>query len=190
MIYCSSHQMMSLWQQLKIILNPNGKQPTLGNQIKSLVLKLLSTKIQSVFPNKNILRQEHMNSANPVGTPLDHNVQIEPNPNGNQGSRSNSYACLLGELQWVANVTRPDIAYAINKLATYTANPSLQHVGILKCILRYLAGTKNLGITYSENPDHDQLSTLTFHGYADAAFGNSDDLKSTSGYVRTPDNSR
>jgi len=54
---------------------------------------------------ENILRQEHMNNANPVGTPLDHNVQIELNPDGNQGSHSNSYARLLGELQWVANVT-------------------------------------------------------------------------------------
>src|SRR6266699_63833 len=97
-----------------------------------------------------------MNDANPVGTPLDHNVQIEPNPDGNQGSCSNSYARLLGELQWAANMTRPDIAYAINKLATYTTNPSLQHVGILKCILCYLARTKNLSITYSENPDHHQ----------------------------------
>src|SRR6267143_4415762 len=107
-----------------------------------------------------------MNGTNPVETPLDHNVQIEPNPDGNQGSCSNSYACLLGKLQWVANVTQPDIAYAINKLATYTANPSLQHVGILKRILHYLARTKNLSITYSENPNLDQLSTSTlFHGY-------------------------
>ena len=90
-----------------------------------------------------------MNNANPVGTPLDHNFQIEPNPDGNQGSHSNSYVCLLRELQWVTNVTRPSIVYAINKLATYTANPSLQHVGILKCILHYLAGTKNLSITKS-----------------------------------------
>ena len=45
-----------------------------------------------------------MIDTNPVGTPLDHNVQIELNPDGNQGSRSNSYARLLGELQWVANV--------------------------------------------------------------------------------------
>ena len=125
-----------------------------------------------------------MINANPVGTPLDHNVQIEPNPDGNQGSCSNSYARLLGELQWVANVTRPDIAYAVNKLAAYTANPSLQHVGALKRILHYLARTKNLGITYSENPDRDQLSTPSlFYGYADAAYANSDDLKSTSGYV-------
>src|SRR5882762_1050508 len=90
--------------------------------------------------------------------------------------------CLLRELQWVANVTQPDIAYAINKLTTYTTNPSLQHVGILKCILCYLAGTKNLGITYYENPDHNQLSTLSlFHGYTDVAYANSDDLKSISG---------
>jgi len=133
---------------------------------------------------ENILRQEHMINANPVGTPLDHNVQIEPNPDGNQGSHSNSYVRLLGELQWVANVTRPDITYAVNKLAMYTTNPSLQHVSALKRILRYLAGTKNLGITYSENPDRDQLSTLSlFYGYADVAYANSDDLKSTSGYV-------
>jgi len=52
-----------------------------------------------------ILQQEHMNSTNPVGTPLDCNVQIEPNPDGKQGSHSNSYVCLLGELQWVTNVT-------------------------------------------------------------------------------------
>jgi len=99
---------------------------------------------------ENILRKENMKDANPVGTPLDPNIQIGPNPDGNQGNRSNSYARLLGELQWVANVTRPDITYAINKLATDTANPTLQHVGALK--LHYLAGTKNLSITYSRNP--------------------------------------
>ena len=51
----------------------------------------------------------------------------------------------------------------------------------LKQILRYLAGTKNLGITYSKtanNPDKN-----IFHGFADAAFANHDDHKSTSGYV-------
>ena len=28
----------------------------------------------------NILWQEHMLAANPLGTPLDHNIQLEPNP--------------------------------------------------------------------------------------------------------------
>ena len=77
------------------------------------------------------------------GTPLDHNIQLELNLDSTNGNRSNSVAQLLGELQWVANATRPDIAYTVNKLATYTANPSLQHVTALKWILQYLTGTKN-----------------------------------------------
>ena len=74
--------------------------------------------------------------------PMDPNDKIKPNPDGNEGSRSNSYAKLLGELQFLANATRPDIAYTVNRLAAYTANPSLQHVGAVKRILRYLKGTK------------------------------------------------
>jgi hypothetical protein len=65
-------------------------------------------------------------------------------------------------------------------LAAYTTNPSLQHVGALKRILRYLAGTKSVGITYSRLP---RVDANSFHGYADAAFANTDDYRSTSGYV-------
>jgi len=101
---------------------------------------------------KNILWQEHMHNANPVGTPLDPDIQLESNMDGNQGDWSNSYTWLLGELQWVANAMWPDIAYAVNKLAVYTANPSLQHISALKWILHYLARTKSLSITYTLNP--------------------------------------
>jgi hypothetical protein len=121
-----------------------------------------------------------MESANRVAMTMDPNQRLEPNPNGEEGSRSNSYARVLGELQYLANATRPDIAYAVNRLAAYTANPSLQHVGALKRILRYLAGTKSLGITYSKFP---RAEANTFHGFADAAFANADEYKSTSGYV-------
>jgi hypothetical protein len=42
----------------------------------------------------------------------------------------------------------PDLAYAINQLATYTANPSLDHYSAAKQVLRYVRGTRNLRITY------------------------------------------
>jgi len=67
----------------------------------------------------------------------------------------------------------------VNRLASYTANPSLQHVIAVNRILRYLAGTKDLGITYSKNSTN--LSENSFFGFADAAFANHDDHKSTSG---------
>jgi len=86
---------------------------------------------------------------------------------------------LLRELQFLANATRPNIAFAINRLASYTANLSIQHISTLKHILRYLAGTKTYGIRYTANPSQSNL----FHGYMDVAYGNLDECRSTTGYV-------
>jgi hypothetical protein len=113
--------------------------------------------------------------------PMDQNGKLGPNPEINEPNCSNSYARLLGELQYILNSMRPDISFAVNKLATYTANPSLQHYGALKQILWYLAGTKTLGITYSSKDatkDHN-----LFHGFANASFASTDDYKSVTGYV-------
>ena len=129
---------------------------------------------------ESILSREGLIRANAVATPLDANVPIGPNPDGNEGNRSNSYARLLGELQFIANATRPDITYALNKLASYTANPSMIHVTALKRVLRYLSGTRNYGITYNADPKNNKE---IFYGFADAAYKNADDLKSTTGYV-------
>ena len=79
-----------------------------------------------------ILEQQGLTEANPVQMPLDLNNKILPNPDGNEGNRSNSYAQLLGELQFVANSMSPNIAFAVNCLASYTANPSMQYTMALK----------------------------------------------------------
>jgi len=68
-------------------------------------------------------------------------------------------------------MTRPAIAFMVNRLALYMANPSLQHLSALKHVLRYLAKTKSYGIRYMAEPDKTNL----FHGYADAAYGNLDE---------------
>jgi hypothetical protein len=151
---------------------------------------------------EDILKREGMDQANDVGMPMDPNVKLQPNPDTNEPNRSNSFARLLGELQYLANRTRPDITFAVNRLGAYTANPSMQHVGALKRVLRYLVGTKNHGITYTASPTtHEDATTHNtmqmthkgaetthndanlFYGYADAAYANVDDYKSTSGYV-------
>jgi len=126
-----------------------------------------------------ILQKEGMDRANPVSMPLDLEVKLEPNLDGNAGDRSNLYAQLIGELQFIVNATRPNIAYAISRLSSYTANPIMQHVPALKHVLRYLSGIKSYGITYGDILGHPNY----FHGYADASFGNADGCKSTTGYV-------
>ena len=158
----------------------------LGEPAKIVGIEISQTKDSITISQKkyieSILQREHMENSNPVAMPMDPNIKIDPNPEGNEGSRSNSYAKLLGELQFLTNATRPDIAYAVNKLSAYTANPSLQHIGALKRILRYLKGTKSYGITYSKS-FQDTSNSNIFYGFADAAYANSDDYKSTSGYV-------
>jgi hypothetical protein len=136
---------------------------------------------------ESILERENMTDCNTVSTPMDPKVKILPNPEENEGSRSNYFVQLLGELQFLTNATRPDIAFAVNHLASYTANPTIQHVTALKRILRYLKGTKSYGIRYSNSPndqsDDTELFHGIFHGFADAAYANTEDYKSTAGYV-------
>ena len=129
----------------------------------------------------SILAKEGLEQCNAVSTPLDPHVilVLKPEPEGNIGDRSNAYARLLGELQYIANATPPYIAYAVNRLASYTANPSLQHTTALKRVLRYLNGTKSHCITYKALPDKVDF----FTGYADAAYANADEGWSTTGYV-------
>ena len=111
-----------------------------------------------------------MTRANPVATPMDPNNTPKPTENTAAIDQSNLYMQLLGELQYLANAMQPDIAYAVHKLASYTANPTLEHHSALKRILRYLKGTTTYGITYKR-----QIYTQTpLIGYMDAGFTNTE----------------
>ena len=182
LLFTSTQQ---LCERMKKDLRSEWEITDLGEPAKIIGIEIArdsnSIKISQKQYVRNILAQENMERANSVGMPLDPNVILEKNPDGQEGSRSNSYAKLLGELQFLANATHPDIAYAVNRLASYTANPSLQHNTSLKRILRYLAGTRNFEITYRKSSTSSGANST--YGFSDAAYGNTDDLKSTSGYV-------
>jgi hypothetical protein len=126
-----------------------------------------------------------MEEANPVSTPLDPNIKLTPSKDGASPERSNDYASLIGSLQYLAVATRPDIAYAVNRLAAYTANPSFEHYGAAKRLLRYIKGTRSLGITYRAQSERlvGPMDSNFFFGFSDATFANADDRKSISGYV-------
>ena len=125
---------------------------------------------------ESILWKENMECANLVSMPMDCNNLPEPNPDQSVSNCSNLYTWLLGELQYIANCTRPDIIFAIHCLASYTANPSMQHQIMLKSVLKYLVGTRSHGITYQKTTDQQQIVR-----YVDAGFTNTDKKKSTTG---------
>ena len=56
---------------------------------------------------------------------------------------------VIGSLLYLMLRTRPDIAFAVTKLAQYAANPSKEHLKRALYICRYLAGTPKYRLTYN-----------------------------------------
>jgi hypothetical protein len=58
------------------------------------------------------------------------------------------YAAAVGMLMYLANNTRPDIAFAVHQCARFTHAPRQSHGKALKTIIRYLQGTKDKGLIF------------------------------------------
>ena len=63
------------------------------------------------------------------------------------------YLSAIGALMYLANSTRPHIAFSINLLARHSAAPTKHHWVGVKTTMRYLNGTKDLGLLYNRNQD-------------------------------------
>ncbi len=124
---------------------------------------------------------EHANSthkleAKPRGTPWDSHLVEDREPL--EEPTIMIYRRILGQLMYLSNATRPDLAFTVGRLASGMQKPSRGQWGRMKRVLRYLNGTRNMGIRYTRYREH-----LSLEAYADASFGFSSDTgKSITGY--------
>ncbi|PHT98288.1 Aluminum-activated malate transporter 8 [Capsicum chinense] len=77
------------------------------------------------------------------------------------------YLSAIGVLMYLANATRPDIAFSVNLLARYSSSPTQRHWNGIKHILRYLKGTIDMSLFYTNKASADLV------GHADEALGDS-----------------
>ena len=139
---------------------------------------------QSAYIN-TLLTRHGMAECNPSSTPMESGAAHEliAAADGYEASSTltRHYQSIIGGLMFAAICTRPDIAFAVNRLSRYCANPTELHYAAAKRILRYLKGSVNYRITYSGPAErHPKLI-----GYCDADWAQDKDCKrkSTSGYV-------
>jgi hypothetical protein len=59
----------------------------------------------------------------------------------------------IGTLGHLANNTRPDITFSVNKLAQHTSKPSSEVWAGIKRIMRYLQETKKIGINITDTSE-------------------------------------
>jgi hypothetical protein len=99
---------------------------------------------------------------------------------------------IVGTLMYAMISTRPDIAHAVHWLASNMQAPKRRHMLAAERVLRYLAGTKDVGLVFgSRNGDaradsrgHGTQMTIDVCAFADADWANSKgDRKSISGWV-------
>lgn len=88
------------------------------------------------------------------------------------------YMEIVGSLLYLSGGTRPDIAWAVGDLCRHMAAPTDVHLVAAKRVLRYLAGTRTLGICYTGQPSGQPSLEL----YVDADHGGDlDTRRSTTG---------
>jgi hypothetical protein len=87
------------------------------------------------------------------------------------------YQSDIGSFWWLAQISRPDIFYAVHRCAKLINTPNLRLGQRIKKIKDYLETTSSLGIVFSRHKDSPLLSA-----FVDAAFATEDDHLSRVGY--------
>jgi hypothetical protein len=102
-----------------------------------------------------------------------------PNKNKAKTDKIYYFQILIGSLLFLALAYRPDITFAVIKLARFASNPNQDHVQAIKRVFRYLKGTVTLGIIYSS-----ANQSFYLQGYCDTDYaGVITSAKSTTGYL-------
>ncbi|HVX00915.1 MAG TPA: reverse transcriptase domain-containing protein, partial [Candidatus Babeliaceae bacterium] len=146
---------------------------------------LQQTQFEECRITSNPAAQEELSNADSPTTPADI-----------ASMASIPYRSVVGALMYLANATRPDIAASVNRVAQFSQNPGAKHWTAVKQILRYLSGTKDLGLKFQEqsnlsatpSPSTESVSSSDFSlsliAYCDASWGNCvDTRRSTTGWL-------
>ena len=123
---------------------------------------------------KAIFSKYDLENCRPRVTPFEHRLILsgvgqQPLP------ASAPFSSLVGTLLYLSVCTRPDISYAVGALTRHLQQPTVQAWEAAKSIVRYLAGTVDLGITYSRSADPSPVV------YSDSDYASEETRRSTSG---------
>ncbi|KAG6623897.1 Integrase catalytic core protein [Phytophthora cinnamomi] len=131
-----------------------------------------SIKIHQAKYCEEIIERFHFVDAHPRRIPMETNMRLTVKDTDTDrrkekpvNGKNFPYRELVGSLMYLTTCTRPDLAFSVGQLSRYVQNPTQQHIGAAKRVLRYLVGTKTQGIVYTRNKSAEQKPELIIDGY-------------------------
>lgn len=105
---------------------------------------------------QELLERNGLQECRPAYIPLEpgNSISSEDSPKTNderQGMKNVPYRELVGSLGYISQCTRPNIAFAVSKLAQFSSNPGRKHWTEAKRTLRYLGSTMKHCLHYGSD---------------------------------------
>jgi hypothetical protein len=111
-----------------------------------------------------------MVNSKPARTPLPEGYQPLANTGPTDSALRSQFQQVIGSLLYIMLGTRPDIAFAVTKLAQQSSNPTIDHLSKAKHILAYLNSTRNYTL------DYDGKSSLGLVAFVDLDWGSNPNI--------------
>ncbi|GKF03008.1 hypothetical protein Tco_0029931, partial [Tanacetum coccineum] len=105
-----------------------------------------------------------METCEPADTPVVEISKLDEDPQG-KAVDPTCYRGMIGTVMYLTS-SRPDLVFVVCTCARYQANPTEKHLHAVNRIFRYLRGTINIGLWYS-NDSCIALTALTDADHAE-----------------------
>ena len=185
------------WTEYKVILWERFQTKDLGESKWILGMRIQRDRAnrtltldQELYITK-ALKRFGMEQCKPAATPAEtaqEGAARDDADGGGAPADKDRYMEIVGTLLYAAISTRPDIAHSVQVLTRHMQAPARRHMTAAERVLRYLAGTKNLGLSLGSSSQFSQSSdnsgAVEVSAYADADWANDkSDRKSITGWV-------
>ena len=161
---------LSYVHRLEVIRDRSKRTITIAH--RKIITELLSLSRFNIFDCKH--------SPTPL-VPKEKNMSLSEDPSLERAtvSEHKRFMQALGSIQYIAVVTRPDLALAAHVLARHMGGSAKKHWLAVLHVMRYLQNTIDIGLTFNGSG-----SERVVNVFSDADFANSASMKSVSGMVK------
>ena len=173
--------MLRSYEEYELTINDSKSIKFIGNVVKCTSFHIEISQQEYI---ETLIDKYNLNDGKEVETPMAVSTELLETETS-ETKLQQPFQELIGSLLYLANNSRPDICFVVNKLSQCITKMNSTHLNAAKRVLRYLKGTEMYKLKYRTGE-----GKLKVVCYCDSDFaGDTISRKSTSGCVLVLNNS-